>query len=140
MSLFGPTKEDQLQSHLSNLIAVGLSDGTLDDAEWNRIVKIAGDHNVDAATITAFRENAGSVKFIPPSNFEDKVLQIFELVEIMIADGQIEDEEMIICRKLALKCNVHPRIVNDMLQRIPQLISEGKRTQSIVEEIVKANS
>ena len=140
MSLFGPNKEDQLQSHLNNLIAVGLSDGTLDDAEWNRIVKIAGDHKVDKKTISAFRENAANVKFIPPVKFEDKVLQIFELVEIMIADGQIEDEEMMICRKLALKCDIHPRIVNDMLGRIPQLISEGKRASSIVEEIVKANS
>jgi hypothetical protein len=57
----------------------------------------------------------------------------------MMADGEIDPEEVRLCRKLAERYNIHPRIINDMITRIPQLIAEGKRTQSIIDEIVQAN-
>ncbi|MEJ2004839.1 MAG: hypothetical protein P8X57_07730 [Cyclobacteriaceae bacterium] len=53
----------------------------------------------------------------------------------MKADGIIDEQEFIICRKLAKKLNIHPRIVSDMLQRIPQLIDEQKNPEEIIEEI-----
>lgn len=130
---------DQIEGHLSNLIAVALSDGTIDDSEWNRIVLIAKNRGVSEQALGIFRNNIHKARFTPPVDFEEKVKQIFELVEVMMADGVIDPEEVQLCRKLAERYNLLPRIVNDMVARIPQLIAEGKRTQSVIDEIVNAN-
>ena len=139
MFKFFNNKPDQLEGHLSNLMAVALSDGTIDDSEWNRIVLIAKKRGVSEQALNIFRNNIHKARFVPPAEFEEKVIQIFELVEVMMADGVIDPEEVILCRKLAERYNLHPRIINDMITRIPQLIAEGKRTQSIIDEIVDAS-
>ena len=134
-NLFRSNRHGQVLSHLNNLIAVALADGTLDDSEWDRLAEIARHRGVSEEELKDIYEEAGAIKFIVPPTFRDKIRQIYELVDVMKADGHVDDEEVAICRKLAEKLNIHPRIIGDMLHRISQLIDEGKEPDSIVDEI-----
>ncbi|MCA6074783.1 hypothetical protein [Fulvivirga sedimenti] len=122
-------------SHLNNLIAVALADGTLDQTEWDRLATIAANRGVSQEELHQIREEAETIKFVAPASHRDKIFQIYELVEVMIADGRVDQEELLICRKLAEKLSIHPRIITDMLARMLQLIREDKDPEIIIDEI-----
>ncbi len=130
-NLFRSNRYGQVLSHLNNLIAVALADGTLDQTEWDRLAAIARNRGVSESELHDIREEADSIKFIPPPTYKEKIIQIFELVDVMLADGNIDEEELVICRKLSEKLNINPRIVSDMLT----MLKAGSEPEDIVNEI-----
>ena len=134
-NLFRTNRYGQVLSHLNNLIAVALADGTLDKSEWDRLAEIARHRGVSEDELLNIKDEAETIKFVVPPSYREKIRQIYELVDVMKADGVIDEQEIIICRKLAGKLNIHPRIINDMLLRIPELIDAEKNPEDIIEEI-----
>ena len=134
-NLFRSNRHGEVLSHLNNLIAVALADGTLDQTEWERLSEIAAHRGVSEEELHQIREEAETIKFVPPASHREKITQIYELVAVMIADDHVDQEELIICRKLAEKLNIHPRIITDMLARMLQLIRENKDPEIIIDEI-----
>ena len=134
-NLFRPNRHGQVMSHLNNLIAVALADGTLDRSEWDRLAHIASNRGVTEDELHQIYHEAETIKFVVPPTHREKIRQVYELIEIMKADGQIDEEELTICRKLAEKLSIHPRIITDMLNRMTELIEENKDPELIIDEI-----
>ena len=134
-NLFRTNRHGQVLSHLNNLIAVALADGTLDKTEWDVLAQIAIHRGVSEAELYQIKTEAETIKFIPPATFREKIRQIYELVDVMKADGHVDEEEIRICRKLAEKLNIHPRIIGDMLKRLPELIDTEQEPEKIIDEI-----
>jgi len=134
-NLFRTNRHGQVLSHLNNLIAVALADGTLDRSEWKLLAAIAQARGVTEDELLDIKEEAETIKFIAPPTYREKIRQIYELVDVMKADGEIDEAEVQICRKLAEKLNINPRIINDMLRRIPELIDAEKNPEDIIDEI-----
>jgi uncharacterized tellurite resistance protein B-like protein len=90
------------KSHCRNLIRVALADGHLDDIEYQFLVKIGNRFGVSEEEITEIMNNIDKYHFKPPSNKEDRFLQMLNLVRMMMIDGVIDDKEMILCEKFAV--------------------------------------
>jgi hypothetical protein len=68
--------------------------------------------------IRNIKENPESVRFIPPKKYEDKVQQIQDLVAIMTIDGEINKKELELCKKISLKLDILPQLVDDIIDDI----------------------
>ena len=121
MDLFGIFKTDYdgiRRSHIKNLISVAMVDGHVDPGEWELLSSIARILGMTQEDIDAIRRNPDSVKFVPPRKYEDKVEQIHDLIAIMTIDGEINAKELELCKKISLKLDILPQMVDQILQDV----------------------
>ncbi|HPH47773.1 MAG TPA: hypothetical protein PLJ60_17045 [Chryseolinea sp.] len=114
--IFGPDKEDLKRSHLKNLVSIALADGHLADDEWELLLYLGSRLGMNEAEITAIKENPESVRFVMPGTHEERVQQIEDLVLVMSIDRDIDPDEIELCKKIALKLDVLPQLVDSIIQ------------------------
>jgi hypothetical protein len=128
------------QSHIKNLIEVALSDGNIDEEEMVLLLNLAKSLDITQEEIYQIRINPGKVNFHPPYRARERFNQIYDLVCMMMVDGEINKNELKLCKDLALKLGYLPLIVDDFIYIITRNISDGlsskvtfRMTQKIVQ-------
>jgi uncharacterized tellurite resistance protein B-like protein len=114
-SIFGPDKEGLRRSHVKNLISIALADGHLSEDEWELLVYLASRLGMEEEEIKAIRENPEAVTFVMPKSHDERVQQIEDLVLLMSIDHDINPNEVELCKKISLKLDVLPQIVDDII-------------------------
>ena len=114
-TIFGPDKEGVRRSHVKNLISIALADGHLSEDEWELLVYLASRLGMEEEEINAIRENPESVTFVVPKTHDQRVKQIEDLVLLMSIDHEINPKEVELCKKISLKLDVLPQIVDDII-------------------------
>jgi uncharacterized tellurite resistance protein B-like protein len=118
MELLKIFKADRLgirKSHVKNLITVAMADGELEADEWDLLVNIAKNLGASDAEIKAIQEHPENVRFVPPKKYDEKLQQVSDLVAVMSIDGHINPREVELCKKISLKLNILPRMVDDIV-------------------------
>jgi tellurite resistance protein len=121
MELFNIFKTDQdgiRRSHIKNLISIAMVDGHLDPEEWELLCSIARVLGMSTEEIEHIKNNPDAVQFVPPRKYEEKVEQIHDLVAIMTIDGQINAKELDLCKKISLKLDILPQMVDQILEDV----------------------
>ncbi len=116
-SIFGSDKEGIRRSHIKNLISIALADGHLSEDEWELLVYLASRLGMEEEEIDAIRENPETINFVMPKTHEQRVQQIEDLVLLMSIDRDINPNEVELCKKISLKLDVLPQIVDDIITR-----------------------
>ena len=106
------------KSHLKNLINVALADGKLDVSESRIVISLAKELGLSKEEIEDVKRNPESIDFKPPKNYKDKVRQAHELVTIMLADKVAGPKELALCKNLALKLDLLPKIIDDIIDHV----------------------
>lgn len=117
-NIFKSDKEGARRSHVKNLIEVALADGHLATEEWNMMVYLAEKFNISEHQIKEIKDNPDSVKFVVPKTHEESVLQIEDLLMVMTVDHEISTREVELIKKIAIKLNVLPQMVDELISRI----------------------
>lgn len=113
-NIFGTDHQGIRRSHIKNLITVAMADGHLDNVEWTLLVSIAKALGTSEEEIEIIKNTQG-VTFVPPKTYEEKVEQIQDLVAIMTIDGQINPRELELCKKISLKLDILPQLVDQII-------------------------
>lgn len=135
MSLFNIldlNEQKKRESHIKNLLEMAIADGNLDEEEFELVTFIASKFNMTIEEVASIRDHASEISFIPPSSFKAKVLQLYDLVQIMLADLEIHEKELKLCRQLATKLQLDPSIVDSLIE----MLTEKKEGQNQEEQIV----
>lgn len=116
-NIFGPDKKGLRRSHVKNLITIALADGHLSEDEWELLVYLASRLGMEEEEINAIKENPEAVTFVMPKTHDQRVQQIEDLVLLMSIDHDINPNEIELCKKISLKLDVLPQIVDDIIAR-----------------------
>jgi uncharacterized tellurite resistance protein B-like protein len=119
-NVFQSNEKKKHKSYIKNLLEVAIADGKLDESELKVIISIAGKFDMTRDEVIAIKDNHPSIEFTPPSSYSAKVKLLEDLVKIMIADKQIDEKEVKICKDLALKLNIAPVIVDELIEKSVQ--------------------
>lgn len=103
------------KSHVKNLITVAMADGELNSDEWDLLVTIAKSLGATESEITNIKNHPETIQFTPPKKYDEKVRQVSDLVAVMTIDGHINPREVELCKKISLKLDILPRIVDDIV-------------------------
>jgi uncharacterized tellurite resistance protein B-like protein len=117
-NVFSNNERDKQLSHIQNLIDVAYADGNIDDTEIELIVSIGGKYDITREEIMALKEKRKFVRFSPPSSYSAKVKLLEDLVKVMVADKEIDEKEIEICKSLALKLHLSPVIIDDLVMSL----------------------
>ncbi|MEQ9422845.1 MAG: TerB family tellurite resistance protein [Cyclobacteriaceae bacterium] len=128
-------KKELLDSHLKNLWEVAMSDGHIDESETKLLYQIANRHGAGKSRANKIKGRMDSIEFVSPDNDEERFDQIYDLVMMMAADGEIDDNEMAVCNKYAEKLGFDKRIVEEMVYSISSNITVGNDPEETKQRI-----
>lgn len=82
-----------LQSHFLNLYAMALSDTQIDTAELETLYKIGYEKGIEKNEIDDLILHPDKVKFSFPETLNEKVIYLYDLAKIILADGVVDSNE-----------------------------------------------
>jgi uncharacterized tellurite resistance protein B-like protein len=121
-----PKKQKRRISHFKNLVLMAMADGNIDEQEESYLLAYAKKLNIKKEDLNKIRNSPRTIHFNPPAKLGKKIKQLYDLVNIMLADGNIHEKELSLCRKMALKLNIIPEVVDEILKDILRKIAEQK--------------
>jgi uncharacterized membrane protein YebE (DUF533 family) len=129
------TKKSKLQkNHLKNLIALAKADGVFSESEKEYIFKIGEKGGLKTSEIESLFSDSLIEEVKIPSNDSERFDQIFDLVQIMLADGSIDDNEMDFCISMAEKSGFRKAIVGILVRKISIGLTSGLDKEAIKRE------
>lgn len=102
LTIFETKKAKEEKSHLRNLITLAHADGELSKAEVDAIYKIGETRGLKREDIAVlFSKELEQETVLVPDNDTERFNQIYDLVMVMLSDGQVTDSEMDFCIEIA---------------------------------------
>lgn len=135
--MFGFFENEQtkkVKSHIVNLAALAKADGHIDEREMNFIVAVGKKNGMRPTEVRNVVANSGSVNLLLPDNDSERFDQIFDLVDMMLADGVVDDHEMEFCIDMASKLGFRKAIVGVLVRKISLGVKDGLPREQIKEE------
>lgn len=134
LTIFESKKTKVQKSHVRNLVALAKADGQVSASELEFIQKIGVKQGLKEAEITSIIEDTKTKELELPLNDAERFDQIFELVQMMTIDGQIDDNEMDFCILMAEKLGFRKAIVGVLVRKISLGLTTGLNKEAIKSE------
>lgn len=97
-----PSKK-QDKEHFNHLIQMALADGKIEDAELKMLHRIGSKMGLTTPEIDNLLETSKNSAYIPPYELSKRFAQLYDIIKMVYADGQIDNNEMRLATGLALK-------------------------------------
>ena len=135
--MFGFFENEQvkrIKSHLLNLAALAKADGHIDEREMNFILAVGKKNGIKASEVKELVGGSKGTSNYLPTTDSERFDQIFDLVEMMLADGIVDETEMDFCIIMAEKLGFRKAIVGVLVRKISQGVKDGHPREHIKEE------
>ena len=135
--MFGFFENEQakkIKGHLFNLAALAKADGHVDDREMSFIITVGKKNGVSAGEVRKIiAGNVANTSDLPHTDSE-RFDQIFDLVDMMLADGVVDETEMDFCIDMAEKLGFRKAIVGVLVRKISQGVKDAIPRERIKDE------
>ena len=136
--MFGFFENEQakkIKSHLLNLAALAKADGHIDAREMNFIIAVGKKNGINSTDVQSIVSGSKGIENSDlPTNDSERFDQIFDLVDMMLADGVVDETEMDFCIMMAEKLGFRKAIVGVLVRKISQGVKDGLPRERIKEE------
>jgi len=135
--MFGFFENEQakkIKGHLCNLAALAKADGHIDDREMNFIITVGKKNGMGATEVRKIVDGNTNCLSDLPTTDSDRFDQIFDLVDMMLSDGIVDENEMDFCIMMAEKLGFRKAIVGVLVRKISQGVKDGLPEGRIKEE------
>ena len=136
--MFGFFENEQakkIKSHLLNLAALAKADGHIDAREMNFIIAVGKKNGINSTEVQSLVSGSkGFENSDLPTNDSERFDQIFDLVDMMLADGIVDETEMDFCIMMAEKLGFRKAIVGVLVRKISQGVKDGQPRERIKDE------
>ena len=136
--MFGFFENEQakkIKSHLLNLAALAKADGHIDAREMNFIIAVGKKNGINSTEVQSLVSGSKGIENSDlPTNDSERFDQIFDLVDMMLADGVVDETEMDFCIMMAEKLGFRKAIVGVLVRKISQGVKDGLPRERIKEE------
>jgi uncharacterized membrane protein YebE (DUF533 family) len=135
--MFGFFESEQtkkVKSHLCNLASLAKADGHIDERDMTFIVAVGKKNGMRAEDVRNLVANTNTPTMLVPDNDSERFDQIFDLVDMMLADGVVDDHEMDFCIDMATKLGFRKAIVGVLVRKISMGVKDGLPREQIKQE------
>ena len=111
-------EEQQRLGQLKNLVMLASADGRFTDSEMAVLVAVASRENISPEEFNRVMENPDSVNITLPEDEETKLAYLRDMVAMMMIDGELDEQELAICKIYAMALGYRGSIVDGMIAGI----------------------
>jgi len=113
------TKEKEskavLSSHMVNLYNLALIDHKLHEDELNFLYQLGERHGLDRTEVRDIINNSNNISYSPPTSASQKVEVLFNLVNMMLVDGRLDEREAYLSTQMAKEMGLKPQVVGEVV-------------------------
>lgn len=106
------------KNHIKNLLALAKADGFVHAKEQKMLLKIGKRLGLKDRQVKELMESDEKFSVIVPDNFHDKMNVLFDVMQMVWADGVIEKKEIEFCESLVKKFGMKKGIVQWLLNEV----------------------
>jgi uncharacterized tellurite resistance protein B-like protein len=128
---FDHSGRKQDKEHFSHLIQIALADGKIDDPELQLLYRSGNKLGLTREEIDNLLEQGKKSAYIPPYELSKRFEQVYDMVKMVYADGQIKNTEMRMATVLAIKSGFS----EDEIPYLLSLLINGIRNNEDVEDL-----
>ncbi len=131
--------KDYSHSHMKNLIEMALADGNFDDSERTFLYDLAIKHKVSVRSIEGIENEPEVIVMEVPKDKKEKFHQLYDLVHMMVLDGEIHPDELKFCKLLAKRFGYSKENIDSLISSIKNNIQQNNDpmvTMSKVENLL----
>ena len=140
MDLFDSGDKKKRLSHIKSLVALAASDGELDESELALIFKIGARVGLSRDELLRILQRPESVSFRAPSNFSERIEQLHDMVLVMMVDGEIHENEVALCKLVAMRLGFKHEIIDQMVHDIIEMLLKGLALEIVLSNLEKEYS
>ena len=119
-------QEQQRLGQLKNLVMLAAADGQVTDSELAVLLAVASRENISPEEFNNVIENPDSISITLPEDEDTKLAYLRDMVALMMVDGELDEQELAICKLYAMALGYRGSIVDGMIAGvIDQLDAEG---------------
>ena len=126
-----------MMSHVRNLVALAYADGKFSDEERQYVANVATEVGMTADEMKQIINDPDGIRFIMPENDIEKIEQLYDLILLMMIDGDLNENEMIFCRAMAIKMKIPYQVVDEMVAKVINFITDNFYVEDVVNELVE---
>ncbi len=125
LELFDSRDKKKRLSHIRNLISLACIDGQIDKNELDLIFRIAIRGGLTPEEFKRIVDRPDSVSFTPPDNYRERIEQLYDMVLVMMIDGEIHEKEIALCKLSAIRLGFKHQVIDKMIHDIIDSIAKG---------------
>jgi hypothetical protein len=119
------------KSHIKNLVALAKLDGHVTKEELGFLLKIGDRNGVKNDDVKKMILRTTTVKVTKPANDSDRFDYIYDLIEMTLVDGVMDEDEIDYCVDMSAKLGFRPAISGVLVRKIAVDIMEGLAKEDI---------
>lgn len=108
-------KDQQRLGQLKNLVMLATADERFTDSELAVLLAVASRENITLEEFNDLIENPDSVSITLPEDEETKLAYLRDMVAMMMVDGELDEQELAICKLYAMALGYRGSIVDGMI-------------------------
>jgi uncharacterized tellurite resistance protein B-like protein len=131
------TLNDELKTHFINLYSMALADDQIDTKELETLYKIGLEKGISKEEMDEilFNVDRYEVEDKIPNDVLTKVEYLFDFVQMIIADGIIDDREKEMLKKFCLKFGFIEDNINTIIEFLIEEAKKGTDKQKLIEYV-----
>ena len=103
--------------HFRNLVSLSAADGKIEDVERVALSKIAYEHGIPLDRLNVMLQRADEYKYLIPQNHEHRDLQMRQMIELALVDGDFAPAELELIIMVGEKLGFDRTEIDQMLQK-----------------------
>jgi len=107
--------DQQRLGQLKNLVMLASADEKLTDSELAVLLAVASRENITPDEFNKVIDDPDSVTITLPEDEETKLAYLRDMVAMMMVDGELDEQEMAICKLYAMALGYRGSIVDGMI-------------------------
>jgi len=124
------TRDQQRLGQLKNLVMLAAADGHLTDSEMAVLLAVASRENLTPDEFNKVIDDPDSVHIALPEDEDTKLAYMRDMVAMMMIDGELDEQEMAICKLYAMALGYRGSIIDGMIAGvIDQLDDQAAQEQ-----------
>ena len=108
-------KDQQRLGQLKNLVMLAAADGKVTDSELAVLVAVASREDITPDEFNRVIEDPDSVTIDLPEDEDTKLAYLRDMVAMMMVDGELDEQELAICKIYAMALGYRGSIVDGMI-------------------------
>ena len=108
-------QEQQRLGQLKNLVMLAAADGHVTDSEMAVLLAVASRENITLEEFNKVIDDPDSVNITLPEDEDTKIAYLRDMVAMMMVDGELDEQEMAICKLYAMALGYRGSIIDGMI-------------------------
>ena len=108
-------QEQQRLGQLKNLVMLAAADGHVTDSELAVLLAVASRENISPEDFNNVIENPDSISITLPEDEDTKLAYMRDMVALMMVDGELDEQELAICKLYAMALGYRGSIIDGMI-------------------------